>query len=336
MRIETTVHLSEEELQTPVGEYMSPPAMTFLHETTVQEALLLLQQRSEAVPFNYFYIIDHSGVLQGVIAADDLLYNSPETLLADIMESNVVKVEVKEPLAKALYLMNYHKILILPVINNTNCLLGVLQVTHKEAVQSMRLFDKKRKEDLFQFIGFTIEQGKLASSTHAFRTRMPWLAFNLLGGIACAFISYFFMHALVSYVFIAFFIPLVLTLSESVAIQAMTLSLRFLHFRKIIFLQIWRRLLSEWKASMLLSIACAIVVALFYFVWGEGELRPLISISSSLFIAMVTSASLGALFPIFLHLAKLDPKVASGPLILMFTDVVTMLIYLGVATLLLL
>jgi magnesium transporter len=164
--------------------------------------------------------------------------------------------------------------------------------------------------------------------------RMPWLLCNLVGGLLCALISSAYKLTLENYVVLAFFIPLILTLSESISIQSMTLSLRFLHLRKVHWGQVIKRSYVEAKASLLLGITSALLICIFYFIWNV-DFRPVTGIGVSVVTSMAASALFGALFPILLHSVHLDPKVAAGPVVLMVVDILTIAIYLGLNTLIL-
>jgi len=334
MRIDLTKRLSHKELITPLSEYTTPSEYSFTIDHTVQEVLHTLQSKMTQKHNDYFYITDKDNVLQGIITTRDLIYASPKTKLIDVVDTEVLKVHEEDKLEKALKLLTKHQILVLPIVNKENRFVGVLEVLPHDTqslYKSKRLHQKYLKADLFQFIGFSLEQGKLNSTWMAFRYRMPWLFCNLIGGLICAVIAEFFQLTLVAFVTLALFIPLVLTLSESISIQSMTLSLRFLHLRKIQATQVMRRMLIEWKASALLALASCLVITLFYFAWSV-EIKPIFAITVSMFVAMVISASFGALFPILLHIVKLDPKVAAGPVVLMVADIVTVSIYLSIST----
>ncbi len=86
---------------------------------------------------------------------------------------------------------------------------------------------------------------------------------------------------------------------------------------------------------MLLALTCAISVGFISLLW-EGGVKPSVTIAASLFASITLSASAGASVPWILYARSLDPKVASGPVVLMFTDVLTTTIYLSLATWLLL
>lgn len=337
MRIDLTKQLSHHELRSSVKKFVTPLEDFFIIDHTVAEVLHTLQAKENVSKSNYFYIIHDDRSLAGIITAPDLLYAHPQTRISEILEQEIVKIHEEEPLEKALQILSDHQILILPVVDGENKLLGVLEVLphSDDVIYSPKQFGyKEMKSDIFQFIGFSLEQKKLQSAWMGFRYRMPWLLCNLVGGLICALIGEFFQITLKEFVVLALFIPLVLTLSESISIQSMTLSLRFLHIRKIQWRQVAKRIIIEWKISFLIALTCSFFIALFYFLWSKNVM-PIIAITSSLLMAMVVAATFGALFPIFLHQFKLDPKVAAGPVILMLTDIVTVAIYLGLSTLLL-
>ncbi|NGX55154.1 MAG: Magnesium transporter MgtE [Chlamydiae bacterium] len=334
MRIDVSKRLSPKELSTPVEAFTTPFEFTFMIDTTIEEVLHTLQSKKVSDQVEFFYVTDHDNVLQGMIVPKDLIYSPSKATLVDIMDTDVASLSKETTLEKALKTMTHHQVLVMPVIDENNRFVGVLEVLthdHELLYQAKKNQLQAAKEDIFQFIGLTIEQGKWNSSWLEFRYRMPWLACNLIGGLICAVIGEFYQLTLIEFVILALFIPLVLTLSESVSIQSMTLSLRFLHLRKIYWIQIWRRVVVEWKTSLLLSAACSIIIGAFYFALSV-DIKPMLAISGSMFVAMIVSATFGALFPIILHLLRLDPKVAAGPLVLMMADIVTIAIYLSIST----
>ena len=337
MRIDTTKRLSRPELESPIANYITPCQFNFRVDQTVEDVLKTLQSKETKKEVGYFYITDKNNVLQGIVTLPDILYNAPKTALIDIIDPDVLKVHDDEPLENGLKVLMTHKILSIPVINRDNRFLGILEVMLHESedfYKSKKIHNKSLKEDIFQFIGFSIEQRKRDSPWIEFRYRMPWLLCNLVGGLICAVISDFYEVTLAKFVILAVFIPLVLALSESVAIQSMTLSLRFLHLRNIRWVQVWRRIFIEAKTSFLLGVASAILICFFYFAWSV-DLKPVIAISLSIVFATMIAALFGTAFPIILHALRLDPKVAAGPVVLMMADIITITVYLSLSTFLL-
>ena len=338
MKIDPAQRFSPKFLEQPVKNLITAFPFAFTLEQTVGDILDRLHSMEGRVQNEYFYIINDESILQGIVTTRDVLYNKPETKLMDIVDHEVLKIHDTEPLEKALKILTHHELLALPVVDNNNTYLGIIEVMPPDAEafhKSKRLHAKTMKEDIFQFIGFSIEQRKMASPLSEFRYRMPWLLCNLAGGLICALIGELYAETLHLFVILALLIPLVLSLSESVAVQSMTISLRFLHFKKIYWGQVLRRCNVEWKTSLLLGIGSSLLIAAFYFIWST-DLMPVIAIVISVIISMIGSALFGALFPIFLHIFKLDPKVAAGPVVLTMADVITVAIYYSLTTILLL
>lgn len=335
MRIDTTKRISQRELESHIKNYTDPYPYIFTLNQTVEEVLSVLQSKKTDKKIDYLYITDEENKLQGVLNPIYLLYSSPKTPLIDLIETDVISVSEEDPLEKGLRLLTSHQILVLPVVNTERQLVGILEILpHAQETfhHPRKIHYKNLREDIFQFIGFSIEQRKYASPWSEYRLRMPWLLCNLVGGLICAVISEFLQAPLIEVVLLAFFIPLVLGLSESVGIQSMTLSLRFLHIRKVYWRQVWRRIFIEGRSSLLLGITSAVIISFFYFAWSV-DLVPILAIGSSVVAAMIAAALFGAIFPILLHALHLDPKVAAGPVVLMMADIITITIYLGLSTL---
>jgi magnesium transporter len=335
MRIDTSRRISKRDLETPIGTFTDPFPYSFRLDHTIGEVRALLQSVEDQKPAEYFYVTDKENRLKGFITLTDLVYNSPETQLSQIVDTEVLKVYNDESLEKGLKFLSHHQLLIVPVVNRKNMLLGILEISpQSDESYPKKIHYKNFKEDVFQFIGFSIEHRKWDSHWVEYRHRMPWLLCNVVGGLVCAFISHVYKLTLEQFVILAFFIPLVLTLSESVSIQSMTLSLRFLHLRRVHWRQVWKRSMIETTSSFLLGCTSAILITCFYFAWSSNPM-PIIGIASSIVLAMVVSALFGALFPIFLHVVRLDPKVAAGPVVLMIADILTIGIYLSLNTVIL-
>jgi magnesium transporter len=165
---------------------------------------------------------------------------------------------------------------------------------------------------------------------------MPWLVFNIIGGVICATISDHFEAVLSGFLVLAFFIPLVLGLSESVSMQAMSLSVYALQGNsRHVFKNLFIRGFHEIKISSILAFTCGLTVGLCSLFFYSGY-HAAFSIGISILISISFSALFGALFPIILHGLRLDPRVASGPIVLMAADVLTTSVYLGLSTWLLL
>jgi magnesium transporter len=317
-------------LSEPVSKHLSHAETTVRADQTIAEALAELRRRPIEQHITYFYVVDGDNRLLGVVSTRRLLLEDPQTRIRDVMEKAVVSLPAGMTLEDALEFFAMHRLLAFPVVDRENKLLGMIDV-QLYAEEVFDLAQAHRMADLYQFVGISVEQARQPSPVAGFRMRMPWLMCNMAGGVACAIIAAIFRETLVAVIILAMFIPLVLTLSESISMQAMTLSLQFLHRPGVVWKAVGGRLHMEWRTAALLGGASGLVVAVATLFWGAGPMAAAV-IGASILASMIASAIAGLSVPVGLHLFRLDPRIASGPVVLMLADVVTTAVYLGLAT----
>ncbi len=324
----------KEMLKSDIERFIRPIETVLSSELTIEQALGKLREKPLKEKILYFYVTDLSGKLVGILPTRKFLLSYPSTKIKDVMDTRYVYIDSQCQAEKAMKLFVEKRLMALPVVDMSGVLLGVIDVYF--CIQEGFGSDAKTlNQDIFQMVGLSLEQKKDSSPTHGFRMRMPWLVFNIIGGLSCAAISDYFENVLAQFLMLAMFIPLVLTLSESISMQAMTVSLHSLHSQERGFKAMMLRLFNEWRTVSILGIVCGSAVGLASLFW-EGGWHPSVIIAGSIWLSMCFSALFGATLPITLHAVKLDPKLAAGPIVLMLADVFTTFVYLSLSSWLLL
>lgn len=314
-----------------VKEYVVPVPIVLRADQTIEEAIRSLKNQRLDEKIIYFYVVDDKEHLKGVVSTRTLLLKDPELKVADIMDKTVIQISANHTLYDAMEYLAAHRLLALPAIDHENKLLGVINVdTYVDA--ATKVGRTAANHEIFQILGVTLEEGRRQSTWKTYRLRMPWLLCNVAGGTACAVISRMFEPVLVKIIILAMFIPLVLTLSESISMQSMTQSLQLIRKEKLSWHHVIRRALQEWKIIFLLALTCGVLVGCISLFWGGG-MKASGTIAVGLASSIAISASIGTGIPLFLHAKEFDPKLASGPVVLMFSDVITTVIYLGLSAL---
>lgn len=323
--------MTRNDLHKRVGDFISPVQTTIRYNATVEEALAHIKRYRLDDKIFYFYVVDGDMKLKGVVSTRSLLLSPPDKQIHEILESKVISISADHTLREAVELLTLHRLLALPVVDEENRLLGIIdvQLYLEEAVDVAKA--RHSKTDLFQVLGLKLEEGKVASTWLTYRTRMPWIFCNMIGGILCAIISRIFETVLLQVILLAMFIPLVLSLSESISMQSMTYSLQLLNQPRVSGRKGIKRILSEWKMVFFLGLTCGIIVGGLSLFWGNG-MPPAVAITAGIIISVTITGTVGATVPLLLHARKLDPKVAAGPVVLMLADVITTIIYLGLST----
>lgn len=319
--------LSAHQLHEPIMPLARPPLVVLRPEQTIQQALDFIRGHSDAHSIHYFYVVDEQQKLVGVVPARRLLTAAPERSVSDIMQNDVVAIPEWATVLVASEYFASRRLLAFPVVNDAHELKGVVDVgLFTDEVIDMA---KRTYDDIFQLIGIhTTEQ---RSTWYAFRDRFPWLLCNIAGGLLAAFIASRFEHLLEEVVVLSLFIPIVLALGESVSMQALTLTLQGMTDGPIVRKRLVAAMWKEFKTAVFLAAACGGVVGVVVEVW-RGQLAVAASIFTAITVSMIIACLLGVVVPSLLRVAKADPRIAAGPVVLAAADVVTLLFYFGVGT----
>jgi magnesium transporter len=322
----------------PADPRLDQPALAHAHRDfariragqTVAEALGALQRSDLQSRIVYFYVLDAQDRLCGVLPTRRLLLAPPTTRVDEIMERRVISLPAEATLLDACEFFIAHRLLALPIVDESGKLLGVIDVD-RYTDEIRRLDAQHESEAIFQLIGVHVAAVRQAHLAEQFRRRFPWLLCNIGGGLACAAIAGAFSRVLQQVLILALFIPVVLSLAEAVSIQSLTFSMQLCQGPGAALAALARRLVREAAMGLMLGAAGGALVAVTALLW-QGAARTALCILASMAIAVMAGAMLGLLIPWALHRAQRDPKLASGPLVLALTDATATTLYLGLAS----
>lgn len=322
--------MSERDLSKPLRDFIVPVRTTIHVDHTVEEALRYLRDKHITDEIIYIYVVDEHRKLLGVVPTRRLLLTEPEVPITEIMGTHLFSLKGDQTLQEAMEFLETHHLLALPVVDNNNHLLGVIDVS-VYLEEKVDIASARHRSDVFQLLGMYVEEGKKATPWQGYRSRMPWIFCNMLGGFACAIIAVVYEVVLAKVLLLAMFIPLVLTLSESISMQSMAQSMQLLKKNTRRSKYTWACLLREWQIVALIAATSGMIVGSVSLLWGDG-IVPGLTIAFGIMISVYVTSTIGSAVPLILHARKWDPRVAAGPVVLMFADVLTTLIYLSLGT----
>ncbi|HEY1381895.1 MAG TPA: magnesium transporter [Gemmataceae bacterium] len=321
--------MTQAKLNDPVTKHLHQDFTRLAAGLTVGEALDWLRRNPPQERIIYFYVVDGGDHLLGVVPTRRLLLSPPETPLADIMVRTVIALPAEATVLDACEFFIRHRLLAFPIVDADRRVVGVVDV-ELYADELGALDEAHRRNELFQMIGVRAAAGQHESPLGAFRRRFPWLWCNIAAGLLAALLSGVYERELAQVVALAFFIPVVLNLAESVSSQSVSLTLQLLHGRPPTWRAMLPRLRDELATGVLLGLGSGSVIALVALVWlGQGRLAA--CLAGGITGGVTVSAMLGLAIPMGLRLLRLEPRVAAGPVALAGADVVTILVYLNLA-----
>jgi magnesium transporter len=300
---------------------------------TVGEALERIRRKGVGERVIYFYAIDEQERLVGVVPTRRLLTASLETPLRRIMVPRVVAVPATATILDACEFFVLYKFLAFPIVDEQRRVVGVIDANlfAEEILEAGESEERQRPTrlvgpELFEALGFHLEQIRGASPWRSFRFRFPWLLVTVTGGTLSAVLARFFEATLARSLVLAFFLTMVLALNESVSMQSMSVTIHALRSVSVTTRWLATAFRREVSTAILLGMACGCVVSAIVWLWGNDFARALV-IGGSIALSLVTACALGLGVPSLLHRLKLDLRIAAGPVTLALADFSALVIY---------
>jgi magnesium transporter len=297
---------------------------------TVDEALKKIRTDGLGERIVYFYVVDDEEKLVGVLPTRRLLTGKLEQTLEELMVKRVAALPASATVYDACEFFVTYKFLAFPVINLERKIIGIVDV-NLFTEELLNVDEPGEVNDVFEEIGFKISEVKNASPVKAWRYRFPWLISTIVGGTICALLAGAFKATLAGSILIAFFMTLMLGLGESISIQSMTVAIQTLHSTKPSMKWFIKNVFRETQTALLIGLSSAVIVGIIVLIW-QSSLTAALTIALSVVTVQLVAAALGLSVPSALHALKLDPKIAAGPVALALTDICTIVLYLGLAT----
>lgn len=309
------------------GSIMTTEYVVIQTDQTVKEAMRHLRKEApEAETIYYIYVVDQDKRLVGVISLRDLIIAEGDWLISDVMSDRIVSVPVGENQEDIAQMMRDYDFLALPVVDFQDHLLGIITVD-----DIMDVMEQEASDDYSKLAGVSDMDRPDDNAFISAKKRLPWLIILLFLGLFTASIIGRFEATLDQVAILAIFIPLIAGMAGNTGTQALAVAVRGIATGEIEKQGKWKILIREATTGLITGLSCGIVITVVVYVWqGALFLGMLVGISimATLFVATIA----GALVPLVMHRFHIDPAVASGPFITTINDIISVLIYFGLAT----
>jgi magnesium transporter len=293
---------------------------------TVGRALELLRQGRSADASSYIYVVDALGKLTGVVPLRRLLLAHPRQSIRSVMVKDVTRLKVTAPRDEILDVFNQYHFVSLPVVDDKDRLVGI--VTFDDVMAAMR----RSEETVLRSVTGADPREALKETWVATRGRLPWITVTILGGLGCALIGGLFQRTLAEMVVLGIFIPIVLALGESIGAQTTSVVLSTLAGGNPSREELMSFVFKELRVGVLVALYSGVIVSVTSLAW-HGNPRLGLLIGAAVFISVAWAALLAVVIPGVMKRLRVNPAVASGPLVLALADLSTLLVYFGGATL---
>ena len=321
------------------GSIMTAEFVDLKKYMNVREAIARIRRIGEDKETIYTcFVTSADRKLEGVVSVKDLLLNDDETVVGDIMDTNVVFCMTQDDQEEAAEKISDYDLMALPVTDREGRLVGI--VTVDDVIDVM---EKEATED-FEIMAAMTPSDKPYSRTGAFdiwKNRVPWLLFLMLSATFTTMILNSFEEALAVQTVLIGFVPVIMGTGGNSGAQSSTAIIRSISLGDTEPADVLRVVWKEWRVSILCGVSLAAVNFVKMLLVDRLLMNNLdvtvtvaLTVSLAIVLPVMFAKVVGSSLPILAEKIGVDPAVVATPLITTISDAVSLLIYLEIARLL--
>ena len=320
-----------------IGHEITTNFISIERGLTIRKAMKeLIRQSSTHDNINTIYVTDHNQY--GAIDLKDLIVARENDDLEEIIATSYPHVYAHEEISECIDEIREYEEDSFPVLNDNNEIIGVITST-----DITDFVEDEQDEDYAKLAGMTEQSDLDETVKDGMKKRLPWLILLLFLGMIVSTVVGLFESVVAEIAIVVCFQSLILDMAGNVGTQSLAVTIRLLVDENISAKDKFKFILKELNIGLsngtILGLLSFVFIG-FYIMFAKN--RPFMDafilsgcVGVSLFVAMVFSSLVGVVIPMFFHKIKVDPAVASGPLITTINDLVAVVTYYGLAWILL-
>ncbi|MBR1568041.1 MAG: magnesium transporter [Lachnospiraceae bacterium] len=322
-----------------IGSEMTTNFILIHNDLSVKQAMReLVSQAGENDNITTIYVCDEKERFYGAIDLKDLIVARVGDQLEDLISTSYPYVRAHDNISECIDKIRDYAEDSIPVLSDDNRILGIFT-----AQDIIEVVDDELGDDYAKLAGLTAEEDLHEKTGQSMKKRLPWLLVLLLLGVLVSSVVGIFETVVAQIAIIVCFQSLILDMAGNVGTQSLAVTIRVLMDENLTGKQKWQLVLKEIRVGLCngLILGALSFASIGLYVWlikgNPAHYAFLISgcVGIAMVVAMIISSFIGTVIPMFFHKIKVDPAVASGPLITTVNDLVAVVTYYGMAWLLL-
>jgi magnesium transporter len=317
-----------------IGRLIQPPLAVFRPQTTVAEATEQIRRLASKAIITYGFVTDEQEKLLGVVVMRDLLLAHSSQHLEEIMLTNPFYLIPEMSLTEAMRALLVRHYPVYPVCEKTGLLIGLLRGQMLFEAEAIELSAQSG-----EMVGVQREERLTTPWLRSLKFRHPWLQINLFCGLLAALVVGFFQETIDRIIALAVFLPVLIGQAANTGVQALAVCLRGMTLGDLRSGRGRMLLTKEMLLGTLNGALTGVTGGVAMFIFATMVKSPLaLMLSFVVFVAITISCCFsgvaGAIVPLALRRFGADPATASSIVVTTFTDVGCLLVFLGLAALL--
>jgi len=333
--IKTNIRLINSYDEDEVGSLITTNYIRIRKDLSIRQAMHeLVKQAGENDNITTLYVIDDSKRFCGAIDLKDLIIARENVPLDSLISYAYPYLMDHEKISESIEKIKDYAEDSLPVLNEDKRIVGI--ITAQDVVEAV---DDEMGEDYAKLAGLSAEEDLNETTKESIKKRLPWLIVLLFLGMGVSTVVGAFEGVVAILPVVICFQSLILDMAGNVGTQSLAVTIRVLMDenldRKDKFRLVGKEMRVGFCNGSLLGILALVCLGLYITLFkGYGLVSALLisgCVGISLLVAIIISSLVGTLVPLLFHKVKIDPAVASGPLITTVNDLVAVITYYGLA-----
>lgn len=312
------------------GGLMNPDVVTVRPDVSIDVVLRYLRLRAELPEMiDQLFVVNRRGRYLGSVKLTDLLTLDPDLIVSDIMDTGIVAMQADLPDSQVAQEFEHHDLISTPVIDENGILVG--RITIDDVVDVIR---DEAEHSVLTMAGLDEEHDMFAPVVQTAKRRWVWLTVNLVTAFIAALVLSFFEPTLEQIVALAILFPVVMSMGGIAGTQTLTLMIRGMATGQVSISNAGAIFRKEVAVGILNGIFFAGIVAAIA-AWWYQDYKLGAVMAAAMVINLLAGAIAGAVIPLTLKKIRVDPALAGGVVLTTVTDVIGILAFVGLASLVL-
>ena len=323
-----------------IGSKMTTNLIVIKNDLNIRSAMReLVKQAGDNDNIYTIYVVDEEEKFYGAIDLKDLIVARSETPLEDLIVTSYPYVGDHEHISDCIERIKDYAEDSIPVLSEDKKIVGI--ITSQDIVE---VVDDELGDDYAKLAGLTAEEDLNEKTNESMKKRLPWLIILLMLGIIVSTVVGVFEKVVAAIPIVICFQSLILDMAGNAGTQSLAVTIRVLMDETLTAKQKIGLAIKEMRVGfcngLFLGSAALVVIGAYLKLIKHDTLSHslliAVCVGGALVLSMIISSLLGTLIPMFFHKIKIDPAVASGPLITTVNDLVAVVAYYGLVWLIIL
>lgn len=318
-----------------IGSKMTTNYVAISKDATVRQAMKkMIEEAAINDNISTLYFVDVDNRFFGAMDLRDLILARENQNLKELIKTSYPYLNASEEVSACLEKIQDYALDSIPVLDEEKHLVGV--ITSDDVVEAVQ---DELSDDYAKLAGLSSEEDLDESIFTSIKKRVPWLLILLGLGLVTSLLISSFEKVVAALPLIVFFQSLILDMAGNTGTQSLAVTIRVLSSERTTGKDIAKLIFKEVRVGLINGLAIGLIsfLCVFLFIyWVQNEtlldnFKIAFSVGVSMLGSMMVASLAGSVIPVLFKKCKIDPAVASGPLITTINDVIAVVIYYGLA-----